>query len=291
MQEGLGAVVIDRIIDHIKTQVVRACICKRTADVLVLQFNVGDEVGYNSVHDFIYTFQVEFTVDIDGTVERINMYIGQERIVTVTMDSGGIQVFEVDEKTGLLVRPAGASSANVPRLSLPSADYLESYREASREFYAMSIRGFTPDPKDNQLWKTLIETLRDMDHGENLAEGAVQTYTYWLIHDEEYIGSVRIRQRLTPALYSSLGCCYNFEVRPSMWRRGYAKVLVALSYQKAVSRGVDMILCGLEKSNIPAIKAIEKNGAMKFTETKDELRYWLPAVLRKDEEVDFSRFL
>jgi GNAT superfamily N-acetyltransferase len=290
LQEGIGLTIISALLDHIKSENIRACICKQTDTVLVLQFNKTDYNGYIRVYDFLHAYEVEFQEVQDKSICRINLFIGDERICTVTMDDGGIQAFVIDEVTGMMVRPDHYGAISPPELVLPTAEYLLTYREASSEFYKMGIRGVTPDPDDELLWKSgLLKTL-----DKQRVDPANKTYTYWMVHDDTYIGSIRIRERITSALWSSNRGNFHFEVRPSRWKRGYGKLLVSLAAGRAVQNGVDLLVSDLQVSDMnfkSATKIMEKVGGILTTKSPYFTKWILPAMMMSEVETDYTRFM
>lgn len=290
MQEGLGLTVIQSLLDYIKTEKIRACVCKQTDTVLVLQFNKTDYDGYIKTHKYLQTYDVVFQEVQDKSICRINLFVGDERICTVTLDDGGIQAYVIDEVTGLMVRPDHYGAIEPPRLVLPSAEFLPTYREASYEYYKIGIQGVTPNPGDDELWRTRLLTMLDAQRLSNQNK----VFTYWLVHDDIYIGSVRIRERLTRELWETHSGNFHFEIRPSRWKRGYGKLLITLSMEKAVQNGVDLVISDLpcaEETHTAASKIMEKVGGYIIKDGETYETWLLPASVICEREVDYSRFM
>lgn len=290
MQEGLGLTVIQSLLSYIKKEQIRACICKQTDTVLVLQFNRDDYSGYIKTYNFIQTYDVIFQEVQDKSICRINLFVGDERICTITMDDEGIQAYVIDETTGLMIRPDHYGAIEPPKLVLPSAEFLSTYREASFEYYKIGIQGITPNPADDLLWKSKLLRLLD---DQRLSETNKQ-FTYWLVHDDAYIGSIRIRERLTKELWEDNRGNFHFEVRPSRWKRGYGKLLVMLSMEKAVQNGIDLLVAELSEEDAnhsSANKIMEKVGGFIIRKGKTHLTWLLPASSLAGNEIDYSRFM
>ncbi|MHC4135486.1 MAG: GNAT family N-acetyltransferase [Planctomycetota bacterium] len=95
-------------------------------------------------------------------------------------------------------------------------------------------------------------------------KGHVPTTTYWLVGDDgAVLGSCRLRQRLTDALWQD-GGHIGYDIRPSCRNRSYATRMLAMVLKEARQREMDWVLLTVDPANRPSIRVIEKNGGEKI---------------------------
>ena len=171
------------------------------------------------------------------------------------------------------------------RLTKPNIKYKDSYIEAVKEY---KDAGFTQRTK---IYDMNIEELENNfskyianfeleSQGKNLPEGYVQKIIYWLINNDEFIGTVSIRHSLTENL-RQFGGHIGYDIRPSKRRQGYGKKILQLAIHKAKTIGIKNILITCDVGNIGSKKIIETNGGI--LENKliidpnkpEKLRYWI----------------
>ena len=71
-----------------------------------------------------------------------------------------------------------------------------------------------------------------------------------------------------------------YAVRPSERRKGYATEMLKLAIEYCRSLGIDRVMLGCYKDNMPSIKTIEKNGGalekeILYLDGKPMLVYWI----------------
>lgn len=126
------------------------------------------------------------------------------------------------------------------------------------------------NPVHNMSYKQFKDWLEEQDgwsHGENLPEGYVPQYCYWLYVDEKPVGFGKIRLGLTPQSRiegGNIGCA----IDPVHRGKGYATYFIALLLQKAQEMEIGEILITVKKYNYPSKVACEKNGCKVFKETE-----------------------
>ena len=158
----------------------------------------------------------------------------------------------------------------------PSGKYLESYREAYREYQAMGIHtyGLTdPDSCD------LFEKYENYRYERNLKSDRVGSDYYWLVDDEKdyFIGEITIRHRLNDVLRLR-GGHIGYGVRCGEWGKGYATHMLALALPMAKALGIDRALITCNDDNRASARVMEKNGFRMEdkvqTDTGLTRRYW-----------------
>lgn len=171
------------------------------------------------------------------------------------------------------------------QLVVPSSVYKESFLEALDE-YQLEKNTYISDlfSLDASLLKQDFQQYIDKLHKEslgiNLPKGYVPQTIYWLIDQDEYIGRVEIRHRLTEPLMR-IGGHIGYNIRPSKRRKGYGKILLALALPKAKELGVTRVLVTCDEINIASKKVIEANGGIFENSAENgvgnprKLRYWI----------------
>ncbi len=131
--------------------------------------------------------------------------------------------------------------------------------------------------KDFSLY---VEHLLSQAKGKNLPMGYVPQTIYWLIDNDEFIGRVSLRHRLTKSLLQ-VGGHIGYYIRPTKRQKGYGKKLLELTLIKAKELGLTRVLVTCDERNIGSKKVIEGNGgifqdSIVIEERKPKtLRYWI----------------
>jgi predicted acetyltransferase len=105
-------------------------------------------------------------------------------------------------------------------------------------------------------------------------EWFVPMTTLWWVHDDEVLGRLAIRHRLTPALESA-GGHIGYDVPPSARRQGHATALHA-ALPIAHALGINPALLTCEKTNTASQRVIEANGGQWLDERVSKFRYPVP---------------
>ena len=171
-------------------------------------------------------------------------------------------------------------------LVLPSAEYKDSFIEAVKEYKSEAetepIRSYRSlsidDLKAN--FEAFIERERSHAEGKNQQEGYVPQTEFWLVDGGEYIGHVRVRQRLTEHLLQ-IGGHIGYDIRPGKRGKGYGNKILALGLQKAREMGIEKVRITCDVDNVPSRKIIEKNGGVLDSEIPNpetgvnKARFWI----------------
>ena len=169
------------------------------------------------------------------------------------------------------------------KLLLPSTKYIKSNTAALREVYRI---GYVSKKEKKDLQKalllrkdpvTFVKSLRDRRKGIGLKPGQVAHTRYWLIDDDEYIGSLRFNKKLTKALRKREGNI-GYQIRPSKRNQGYGTEILRLGLLKAKIHGLKRVYINCGEDNIASKKTIENNGGIFIDRLKD--KRGVPATLR-----------
>ena len=173
-------------------------------------------------------------------------------------------------------------------LRLLDADkkYIEQYKEAYKETIKKISDGIIQ--KHNLMFLNPDEidiVQRYMDNRDitKLPEGYVPSYDYFLVDDDNFIGVIHIRVRLTDRLLN-YGGHIGYGVNPKYWNKGYGTKLLKLGLEKAKELcDDDNILITCDDNNVGSYKIIENNGGVlenkvinsDCNETFLTRRYWI----------------
>lgn len=163
-----------------------------------------------------------------------------------------------------------------PTIELKS-EYLSFYQEWKESGEVMIPFTINKDPKD---FKLMLDYLDDCEKGlEPWEDWIPENTTYWLVDNQEIIGVVNIRHRLTKRLYNS-GGYIGYGIRPSKRKKGYGTKILALSLEKAKELGIQRALLVCNAHNVASAKAIIKNRGIPDNDFIDEegnrlKRFWI----------------
>ncbi|WP_459500190.1 GNAT family N-acetyltransferase [Bacillus sp. C1] len=163
-----------------------------------------------------------------------------------------------------------------PTLNLQT-EYLEFYQEWKNSGETLIPWVIAKDPSN---FPDMVQDLLDAAEGKNLPEGWVPDSTYWLVtEDNEIVGAVNIRHRLTEHLFHA-GGHIGYGIRPTARQKGYATKLLALALEKIKEFGVIKVLVVCDEKNTASEKTILHNGGLRdndFIEDGGNVvrRYWI----------------
>jgi predicted acetyltransferase len=97
----------------------------------------------------------------------------------------------------------------------------------------------------------------------------------WFVEGTDYLGTVLIRHRLTPALERA-GGHIGYHVVPGHRRRGHATQMLAQAKAVCQQLGLTEILITCAEDNLASRRVIEANGGAFDRIVDGEAHYWLP---------------
>lgn len=147
------------------------------------------------------------------------------------------------------------------KLVAPQSLYWDDYIAACREHETAELfdRGQTPLLYDAAWRGEQLFRFRQEHLGLDFSSAMVPQSTFWLVHNDKYIGTGRIRHWLTPQLMLD-GGHIGYSIRPSMRGRGFGTYLLKLLLPKARNRGIGTALIMCDYDNTASYRVIEKNG-------------------------------
>lgn len=154
----------------------------------------------------------------------------------------------------------------------PTEKYIESYYKGCVEMWNHIHDNYMiHNPKDYDIWKnTIIQDFNNYKQGINLPKGFVPSVTYWLISNNEYIGTVNIRLKLNDKL-AHYGGHIGVAIRPSKQKGIYGLKTVLWAYNKAKELGISPILATCYKSNKASLRLLKSRFSPYYKTEEDIL--------------------
>lgn len=167
-------------------------------------------------------------------------------------------------------------------LTRPDVAYKNSYLEAIREAHAESRHMELSCSSLRRHFHGYVQDLLARADIERIPPGWVPESWFWLIDDDIYIGTTRIRHYLDEGL-RRYGGNIGYEIRPAKRRQGYGTAILRLALVEAGKLGITRALVTCAHDNIGSRKIIEANGGVfegedevrVMGETICERRYWI----------------
>jgi predicted acetyltransferase len=176
----------------------------------------------------------------------------------------------------------------MPELITPRTTLQQSYLEAWDEFAAEG-RGLPDDysalafeaERFAATWDTTAGFAEFIDflvkagfeETPRAADWVPQT-TFWYVDGDRYLGSIRIRHRLTPALLEE-GGHIGYDVRPTARLRGHATAMLVAALDFARTLGLDSALLTTDEENLGSRRVIETCGGVYEDSRGGKRRYWV----------------
>lgn len=121
----------------------------------------------------------------------------------------------------------------------------------------MFLLGWEPD----ESWAAYLRRLDAYRTGSDLPPGHVPFTLLVGVVDEELVGMLVVRHRLSPRL-ERMGGHLGYAVRPAHRRRGHATELMRHGMTLAGELGIDPVLVTCSDDNAPSISIIERVGGV-----------------------------
>jgi predicted acetyltransferase len=189
-------------------------------------------------------------------------------------------------------RPEQSVPPAPPRLEAPHLRWHASFLAALEEYHAEGRHLELPaalfaDPAEFARYVAALRAgvarpgepdryLRSVGATPGSQEGDyVPQTTLWWVRDDEYLGRVNIRHRLTEELRRE-GGHIGYEVRPSARCRGHATAMLAAALPFAAALGIRVAHLDCEVGNTASRRVIEKNGGRLEREERGNLYFLVP---------------
>ena len=164
------------------------------------------------------------------------------------------------------------------KLIKPNGKYEHSWMAALTEFESENTQGFWNVPIKPTNINEYLERTEDHSKGINLPDYWVQSTTYWLIANDEFVGHINIRHALNEHLKKD-GGHIGYAIRPIARRKGYGFKILELALPFAKKIGLQKVLVTCDESNFASRKIIERNNGLLLDKLPGKngpkLRFWL----------------
>ncbi|MCQ2957554.1 MAG: hypothetical protein MJ180_01480 [Candidatus Gastranaerophilales bacterium] len=140
----------------------------------------------------------------------------------------------------------------------PNKDYLYSYYEACKETWGNCHDNYIiHDPEKFSEWKEhIFQDYKKQEKGIDLPENYVPSATYWLVSNNEYIGTINLRLKLNQQL-AIYGGHIGIVIRTSKRGGIYARHAINWAIAKAKSLNINPVLLTCQASNTLSHKGLE----------------------------------
>lgn len=187
------------------------------------------------------------------------------------------------------------SGCEMIKLVIPSVKYKETFISAVKEmkqlqgFISPSVKQFAEydlDKLEHDFDNYIVTPLIDTMNGVNLPKGFVPATEYWIIKDEQFVGRICLRHKLTEFMEKYIGHI-GYMVVPSFRKQGIARLALKYVLQEAYKRGLSEVLIICEENNYISkhmlLQAIKNYGGHEdvFQEKNGTkmLRYWINTII------------
>jgi predicted acetyltransferase len=167
------------------------------------------------------------------------------------------------------------------QLLKPENKFKKTYLSAIEEYHS---EGFLNDKISVSDLKSdfegYIKKIEDWSLGYNLPIGFSPQSEFWLIDNNEYIGTLKIRHLLNNETLSTIGGHIGYFIRPSKRKLGYGHLILKLGLLEVSKINLEKVLITCDFSNIGSKKIIESNGGIfegiiPNPQGEDKCRYWI----------------
>ena len=157
------------------------------------------------------------------------------------------------------------------KLVLPSYKYKEQYislvKSAKRNNDVFEMGNAY---RENESFNHMLIRLKDRRNGKNLSKKDVKSVVYFIIVDNNLVGTIDARQTLNDNYFSRLGHVAYY-IKPEERNKGFATNALSLVLKKYQKKKIYNILITCFKDNIVSKKVIEKNNGIFEKEFYDKI--------------------
>jgi predicted acetyltransferase len=152
------------------------------------------------------------------------------------------------------------------QLAPPADRYARSYLAALREGFRRGEQPVVPEASIRAIeagFERHVARITEQAGSITLPSGEVVPKVpfslLWLVQGDEFIGEVSIRHRLNAWLLQE-GGHIGYGIRPSLQRRGYGRLILALALEECRGLGLERVLVTALAANRGSVRIIEANG-------------------------------
>lgn len=171
---------------------------------------------------------------------------------------------------------------NTIKLLLPNKKYKQSYQNllmsAQKEGNYKELGNALI--KENETFDDMLRRIENKRIGKSLNSRDVPATIFWIISNNEVVGTIDLRHKLNKDYFERLGHIAYY-IKPEERNKGYATKALSLALKKYYNKHIDRILIACFSDNVASSKVIEKNGGILKYKYFDKLtnkyisRYWI----------------
>ena len=145
------------------------------------------------------------------------------------------------------------------KLVKPEEKYLKSYIEGCKQMWNNIHDNYIiHNPSDFENRKpTIFSDYENNEKGINLPNGFVPHITFWIVENEQYIGTIDIRLELSQQLYE-YGGIIGIVIIPDKRGKGIGLKAAKLALEEAKELNISPIILTCEEDNEPSKKILER---------------------------------
>ncbi|HTZ43111.1 MAG TPA: GNAT family N-acetyltransferase [Jatrophihabitans sp.] len=179
----------------------------------------------------------------------------------------------------------------MPELVRPAPQYADSFRAAMADFIAEG-RGAPDD--DSALGRGIAEFAGRWQSDAGFAEfldalhaagdtsrpappNWTHVSTFWWADGAEFLGSIRIRHEMVPAVLEDAGLI-GYDIAPRARRRGHGTAMLRAALPHARALGFDQALISCDSDNLASRRVMENNDGVLDGERDGKLWFWVPTT-------------
>lgn len=149
------------------------------------------------------------------------------------------------------------------KLVLPTKKYLSSYQKFLSDF----IKNGSLEKKEQEQYEKQLVSSRNPQFitwlgwdrmGKNLAKGRVPQTIWWGVVNDQVVGRISFRHKLTKQLREH-GGNIGYAVSPKKQGKGYASEMLRQCLKKVSMMGYKKLLLTCDEDNLGSRRTIEKN--------------------------------
>jgi|LSQX01.3.fsa_nt_gb predicted acetyltransferase len=131
-----------------------------------------------------------------------------------------------------------------------------------------------------EQFKSWLSLQMKWARGEDLPDGYVKQWTYWLVEENKPVGYGKLRERLTEKS-RNFGGNIGFAIDPLSRGKGYGYILFDMLLIEAPNKGIREVLSTVERNNIPSKLIHEKCGGVIIEENEQRFIFDFSDRIRK----------
>lgn len=153
-----------------------------------------------------------------------------------------------------------ARLSHILRLLAPTTKYQATLEKGLRELVLESSTGAARQQLDN-VAQYVSDARGTIVDGVRQSMGKVPYTEYWLMDDDQYLGTIQIRHKPSGQNPEILSNVY-YHIIPSERGKGYGKAILRMGLEKAKALGLSEVLLAVKADNLASRAVIQHCGGV-----------------------------